>query len=173
MREGEGRSCVGFHHGRWLRFEVRRFAAAALMSFLFVAGVAHAHDPGLSVLELRIRQDHLAARVAFSATDAARVESGHLLEIQVDAKTLTPDSRERLVEASDVCFEFTYSLPPGAKVTLRSAAFDQLPSGHRQYLAIRDEANHLLFERILDAQARVIEISGPSAPEPTFGTFIA
>jgi hydrogenase/urease accessory protein HupE len=144
------------------------------MSFLFVAGVAHAHDPGLSALELRIRQDHLAARVAFSARDAARVESGHLLEIQVDAKTLTPDSRERLGEAGDVCFEFTYSLPPGATVTLRSAAFDQLPSGHRQYLAIRDEANHLLFERILDAQARVIEIPRSlSAPEPTFGAFVA
>src|SRR5215469_4276281 len=157
---------------RWLRSSrSRRFAG--WMSFSLVASVAQAHDPGLSASELRIRQGELTARVVFSATDAAQVESGHLLEIRANGQTIAPGTRERLIEASDVRFDFTYSLPAGATLTVRSAAFDQLPSGHRQYLTIRDDANHLVLERIVDAQAGEIEIPrSASRSRPAFDAFI-
>jgi len=144
------------------------------MSLLLVASVAQAHDPGLSASELRIRQGELTAQVVFSTTDAARVESGLPLEIRANGQTIAPDTRQRIIETSDVRFEFTYSLPPGATLTVRSAAFARLPSGHRQYLEIRDDANHVVLERIVDSQAGEIEIPGtPSRARPAFGAFIA
>jgi HupE/UreJ protein len=59
-------------------------------------------------------------------------------------------------------------------LTLRVGAFDQLPRGHRQYLAIRDEGNNMLLERILDGQAREVEVPrSASDRRPTFGAFVA
>jgi hydrogenase/urease accessory protein HupE len=144
------------------------------MSSLFVASVVQAHDPGLSASELRIQKGELTAEVAFSMTDAVRVESGHLLEIRADGQTIAPDTRERLVEDSDIRFKFTYSLPQAATLTVRSVAFDRLPSAHRQYLTIRDDANRLVLEQVLDVQAGEIEIPrSASHPQHTCGAFLA
>ncbi|HBZ72031.1 MAG TPA: hypothetical protein DEP35_20800 [Deltaproteobacteria bacterium] len=152
---------------------MRRVTAVVLAS-LFLASGARAHDPGLSAAEVQLGQGQLIARLTFAPTDAARLEGEHLLDIRADGAALAPVALERRVEPSDVRFELTYPLPRAATVTVGAAAFDQLASGHRQYLAIRDEGNHLLVERILDAQAREVEIPrNASARRTTFGAFVA
>jgi hydrogenase/urease accessory protein HupE len=144
-----------------------------LMCAVLLPGVARAHDPGLSAAALQLRPGQLVARFTFSGADAARFEDGHLVEILAEGQKLMPATLERRIEPKEVRFDLNYSLPPASTLTIRELAFDQLPSGHRQYFAIRDEGNNLLLERILDAQAREVEIR-PSAKQqpPTFSAFL-
>jgi len=155
------------------RFLVRGFIAGTLVSAVLAPGIAQAHDPGLSAAELRLRPGQLVARFTFSAMDAARFEEGHLLEVRAEGRRLVPATLERRIEPNDVRFDLSYSLPPAPTVTIRVLAFDQLPSGHRQYLALRDEGDNLLLERILDAQACEVEIPrSASEQRPTFSAFL-
>jgi hydrogenase/urease accessory protein HupE len=156
--EGEGNDFAGDTPPLGERFEVRGSVGLALVGLLLAPGMARAHDPGLSAAEVQIRKGQLIARLSVAPMDAARLGDWQLLEVRADGRTLAPTAFERRVEPNDVRFELAYALPPAATVRLRVAAFDQLPSGHRQYLTLRDEDNKLLLEQILDAQAREIEI---------------
>jgi len=153
---------------------VRRFVGLALIGLWLAPDVARAHDPGLSAAEVQVRHGQLIARLTLAPTDATHLGDRYPLEVRADGRNLAPTDFERRVEPNDVRFELAYPLPPAAAVTLCVTAFDQLPSGHRQYLTLRDENHNLLLERILDRKAREVEIPRSASDRPSrFRAFAA
>jgi hydrogenase/urease accessory protein HupE len=163
---------------------LRGWLAALFMS---VAGLARAHDPGLSTATLKVFPDRLEAEVIFARGD---VETLVLLDANHDGQ-LSPEELNRarpqleslLHSALSVLadgtalgvsessyrlddlnnFHITGIFPAQAAkvVAVASPLLKTLPRGHRQFVSLLDDQGATLAEALLSAEQNVIELDLP------------
>ena len=166
---------------RRCRYSWTGWLAALLIS---VAGVARAHDPGLSTAALKIFPDRLEAEVIFARAD---IEALVPLDANHDGKvspeewnraqpTLEPIVLEALnvrvndtaiaITASGFHFDENNNFHLGGTFAARSATtlivesplIKRLPRGHRQFISLLDDNGTALAEVLLSAENDVIEM---------------
>jgi hydrogenase/urease accessory protein HupE len=155
--------------GRWCRADV---LALLLTSVLTVT--ASAHDPGLSSLDVSLTASTLVARLSLSPRDAemaAALEpvgrfadaewagaavtldafARRTIELQIDGQRLSA-CRAKVKRAGDatVIVELTYARPIGSRLTVRSRVAEQLASGHRELVTVREPSGAVVSERMID-----------------------
>jgi HupE / UreJ protein len=134
----------------------------AALLVLLLSGAVLAHDPGLSVAEVRILPDRIVAEVSFASVDldSNHNVAEHLLEIKHDGEILklqnfsfqTPDA-----SSIHVILEFPNS--PATELHLSAIALEHLPRGHKQFIWVRDSEGKLLAERMLSAESKDLTIT--------------
>jgi hydrogenase/urease accessory protein HupE len=163
-----------------------RFGPAICLLLLLVilaTASAFAHDPGLSAAEVRLDGNKAVARLTFARGDIEivapmdadrdgrvtqpefEVVEGRLESLAKESFALSVDGEEAspsavavgLDESGAVHFELEFTLPQGAKLSLRSLLIGKLPRGHRQFLALRDVKGDSLGQRTLDASNNSFE----------------
>ena len=148
-----------------------------VVAFLFcLAGVARAHDPGLSAVNVRLSSTRVVVQLSIARVDVdnAIKLNAHssskiaddtadpkplmeafgqdAIELTVDDQPLTRRSVEIHPEASGaVVFEMTYDSHPGSRLRILSRALTLLPRGHRQYVSVVDDPGNKLAEKVLNA----------------------
>ena len=162
-----------------------------------LAGVARAHDPGLSSAEVRLAGGTLSAQLTFSRADVetlaaldadndgraggdeparARTRLDELaarsFEVRRDDELVAPVSSSASVDAGDA-IHFRLDFEPGSldRLTLRSTLLARLPRGHRQYLSLRGAGGEPLGERMLDAGADSFDVGADAARAAAPHTF--
>jgi hydrogenase/urease accessory protein HupE len=178
---------------------VTRPFTVLLIGMLCLARWAQAHDPGLSAADLRLEGQQIAAVLTFSRPDiellavldtdrngqvapnefstlrpALEQVARGALEVRLDGKQISPGKVDVDWDDSNaVHLRLGFPVRSGARLTLRSALMASLPPGHRQYMAVRDERENLLSERMLAANADGLEIDAvPAATSPSFREFL-
>ena len=165
----------------------KRFAlpVAAALSFLLLTGVdAHAHDPGLSAAEIRVKDSSIAVRLELSLPDVeplVKVDSnkdGQISgdELQSAAPQLENLARvsfaialdEKTVECSNVSVALAGSRgvsltaefvkTPASEVNVASLLFRRLPHGHRQYISVLSSSGEILAESLLDQSSPSLRV---------------
>ena len=144
--------------GQLLRLASRVIVGAAVA----LAGTARllAHDPGLSVLDIRIEQRQIVAVLSLAAADAAIVGGRDAFSKLIpDALQLSLDGRSISPSATTIWSDdngglhgrMLYDRPSGSRLVLRSTIVSHLARGHRELLSIRAPDGAVLSERMLDA----------------------
>jgi hydrogenase/urease accessory protein HupE len=154
-----------------------------LVLMILATASAFAHDPGLSAAEVRLDGNKAVARLTFARGDIEivapmdadrdgrvtqlefEVVEGRLESLAKESFALSVDGEEAspsavavgLDESGAVHFELEFTLPQGAKLSLRSLLIGKLPRGHRQFLALRDVKGDSLGQRTLDASNNSFE----------------
>ncbi len=145
-----------------------------VVAFLFcMAGIARAHDPGLSAVNVRLNSARVDVHLSIARSDvenAIRLNSHSniaddteapkqlmeafgqdALALTVDDQPLTRRSVEIHPEESGaVGFEIAYDLHPGSRLKILSRMFTLLPRGHRQYVSVVDAQRNKLGEKVLN-----------------------
>ena len=155
----------------------------ALIACVLSTTYAQAHDPGLSVANLRLKNSALAVDLQFASADIGglvpldknhdgRISSEELRSALPELQLLGDGSVEascdgaRLVQletefrtgpSGEVLFEMNFALPQCTQLSLQSMILKRLPAGHRQYLSLRDQRGNVLAERILDRSSNSFE----------------
>lgn len=155
----------------------------ALIFFFFLVGVARAHDPGLSAVNVRLSSGRVSVHLSIARVDldnAIKLNAHSSstiaddtaepktpmeafgqdpIELTVDNESLTHRSVEVHPEESGaVVFEITYDSHPGSRLRILSRMLTLLPRGHRQYVSVVDEPGHKLAEKVLDATDCELEL---------------
>jgi hydrogenase/urease accessory protein HupE len=144
---------------------------------LGLAATVHAHDPGLSSLELKVSASGIDARMSFSPRDAELAiqiaADGRLtaservllsrrlgafardaIELRMDGRLLSGTVEEVfIVSDATVVVRLTYPRVAGSRLTVRSQVADRLANGHRQLLAVRRTDGVLVGEQMLGGSA--------------------
>jgi hydrogenase/urease accessory protein HupE len=153
-----------------------------------LAARVHAHDPGLSGVEIRVESGQLSAHLMLTKEDTHRMTLAGdapsfeallpgALEISVDDKVVIPTSQKIETDDRDfVHISQSFGTVTGHRLRVRSALFPHLPRSHRQYLAVLQDGQKI-GEQMLDAEqsALAVTLSGiatPPAKPPTFGEFL-
>jgi hydrogenase/urease accessory protein HupE len=155
----------------------------ALSLLLLAAVSAFAHDPGLSLLELKVGPQGLTAQTTFargeiallvpldldrngtitpSEFDAARPQLEALardaLILQLDGKPLAPAAAAAaLVEGDALQLALNFPAPTGERLKITSPLLARLARGHRQFLTIRDASGDTRSQFLLDANNQAFE----------------
>ena len=161
-----------------------------LVLMILATASAFAHDPGLSAAEVRLDGNKAVARLTFARGDIEIVApmdadrdgrvtqpefemvEGRLESLAKESFALSVDGEEAspsavavgLDESGAVHFELEFTLPQGAKLSLRSLLIGKLPRGHRQFLALRDVKGDSLGQRTLDASNNSLECDLAALP---------
>ena len=164
-----------------------------VVAFLFcLAGVARAHDPGLSAVNVRLSSTGVAVQLSIARGDVdnaiklltvsrskiagdtadpkppVEVFAQNAIELTVDGQPLGSRSVEIHPEASGaVVFEIIYDSHPGSRLRIISRMFTLLPRGHRQYVSVVDDLGNKLAEKVLDAADSELELERSSTMRPT------
>ena len=119
---------------------------------LLLSGSALAHDPGLSVADVRILEDRIVAEVSFAASDVEQLDS-HLLTLRTDKGELRLRSFNRSSsDANSVHFLLEFSGSTAAELQISAPVLAHLPRGHKQFCSVYDRNGRLLAERMLSAE---------------------
>jgi len=119
-----------------------------------------AHDPGLSLLDVRIEPRQIVAVLSLAGGDAALVGGRDAFStLAHDALQLSLDGRSILPSATSIWSDdsggmhgrMIYDRPSGSRLALRSTVMSHLARGHRQLLTIHGPDGVVLSERMLDA----------------------
>ncbi len=133
----------------------------ATLFVLLTATTARAHDPGLSSSRLEVRSDAIVAALCFNNSDLAaslgidldgdgalderelRAGRDAVVEFATRAVRLTGSDAEtpivtsmQLAENDDVVLAIRAARPSGESLRYSLDAFDDLPRGHRHYVAV-------------------------------------
>ena len=200
LRPAASAGVVGVTGTAWFRHLVP--AVCLLIACCLWASQAHAHEIGLSVVDLRVDDERLNVQLTFAqsevealvsdegiagkrkpaATDSSR--SG-LEALAVTALELTLD--ERILHASEVVvqpepnntiqFRLSFPASTGSRLGVKSMLPARLTPGHRQFLVVRNKAGQTLAERILDGKSNTVEVElarsiSPQAGPGSFGQFL-
>lgn len=154
-----------------------------------LAGTVHAHDPGLSVADVRITDHQIEASLTFARRDIESLitidtnRDGLATPAEIDAvlphlRTLANSFIEisagnRQIAAQGVAikpdqsdalhFEVHFLRKEDLLFIVGMPILKKLARGHRQYMSVRDKKNDLVAERILNADNLVFEIDTTSA----------
>lgn len=146
---------------------------------LVLACPAHAHDPGLSVAELKVGDSLIAVHLTYARRDIEAIipidtdgdgavsvaefasARPHLerfgsgaIEISVDEQRLSAEPAAIELDDSDALhFRLALRLQAGSRIGISVPIITTLARGHRQYLSVRDENGQLLAERLLSPAA--------------------
>ncbi len=169
--------------------------------WLGVTFAAQAHDPGLSAVSIQLGTTNLTASLTVARGDVealASVDADHdgrisqpeldakraLLEVvaldafemSVDGHALTPAKAWLELDSNDaIRFQLLFPRPGTGKLNIRSSVISRLPRGHRQYISVRDEAQKVLAEQILDSAHDSLPVQlaeAPAAQPHSFGQFL-
>ena len=159
---------------------LKKLVVAAILLFC-LAGVARAHDPGLSAVNVRLNSTRVAVHISIARSDVENaiklntyskiaddtvgpkqlVEAfgQDAFELKVDDQPLTSRSVEiRPEESGAVGFEISYDSHPGSRLKIASRMFTLLPRGHRQYVSVVDDLGNKLNEKVLDSADCELEV---------------
>jgi hydrogenase/urease accessory protein HupE len=173
-----------------------------IVLLLLAAGVARAHEPGLSSADFRTVPSGLELVLTFAVGDmdstflldndsdskVSQLEfsyakprlakfAAQAAEVVIDGKTLTAgEPALRMDELNNIEFIIRYPDALGSNFVYRCAAFSQLPRGHRQFATVKDASDKIIAEKLLDAQNDRLKMPGDqigSAPQrKTFFGFL-
>ena len=126
-----------------------------------LSGSAMAHDPGLSVVDIRVLENRIVAEVSFAPSDVEGIQ-------QLESRLLTVGSGERNAEllsfshsqsdAKSVHFLLEFARPDADELRISAPVLANLSRGHKQFCSVYDEKNRLLAERMLSAEANDLAI---------------
>jgi hydrogenase/urease accessory protein HupE len=127
-----------------------------------LAGTASllAHDPGLSVLDIRIEQRQIVAVLSLGGADAVIVGgrdafstlTHDALQLSLDGRPISPAATSVWSdESGGLHGRMRYDRTSGSRLVVRSAIVTHLARGHRELLSIRAPDGVVLSERMLDA----------------------
>jgi hypothetical protein len=145
-------------------------AAACIAAALYLAlpATARAHDPGLSLLDVRVEPHRIIAALTLAVPDAALAESdsGSLerfalesIALLVDDRRLTSAVESRMADGEDgIRLTLSFDRGAGSRLTARSAVPAKLARGHRQLLTVRANDGTQLAERMIDARMSAIDV---------------
>ena len=146
-----------------------------LLGLLF-AGPALAHDPGLSVVDLRFKDDQLLAHLTFARPDIGPLlPRSDFLEVKVDGSSAVARQISTQFNSSTALEVWMrFALQSGRCVAIRSPVLGDLALGHRQYLAVRDTNGGLFTQQMLSASNDRIELSLSAVhpASPPFSMFL-
>jgi hydrogenase/urease accessory protein HupE len=148
----------------------------------------HAHDPGLSGVEIRVESGQLSAYLMLTKEDTHRMmQAGDVTSFEAllsDALEITLDDKPVIlasekIETDDrevVHIRQSFGTVTGHRLGVRSTLFAHLPRNHRQYLAVMQDSQKI-GEQMLDAEHSTLAvtlagIATPPATPPTFGEFL-
>ena len=166
---------------------------AVLLMVLVLASArpAWAHDPGLSVATAKLADGKLSIHLALARSDLERLvpldadHDGRISEAEFQAAmpqlkwkaresfVVTSAGRElRAVEGAiqrddrdGVHFNMDFPGTTEGQLIIRSGLLDDLPRGHRQFLALRDGQNVVLAEQMLDANNNSFAFQLAASPQ--------
>lgn len=119
-----------------------------------------AHDPGLSLLDVRIEPRQITAVLSLAGGDATLVGgrdafsklTQDALQLSLDGRTISPSATSIWFdESGGLHGRLLYDRGVGSRLVLRSTVAGHLPRGHRELLSIRAPDGAVLLERMLDA----------------------
>lgn len=139
-----------------------------------VPATARAHDPGLSLLDVRIEPHRIGAALSLAVADAKLIESGsgslerfalESIALLVDGRRLTGVVESRQTDGEDgLRITLSFDRGAGSRLSVVSAAPANLARGHRQLLTVRTDGGEVLTQRMLDAASGAVEVDlGPAA----------
>lgn len=180
---------------------VLRRARGATLSFLAAVLLAlspplHAHDPGLSTLQIQLCPDRTEATLTFAIRDAGTLIQSFsglgtsttaggrealeaslakladtALQLKFDASRPAPgEATVTLDDANNASLHFTIPQVPTGQLTIRSSWLARLPGGHRQFLTVQSTAGLPLAERLLSAREDTLVIEIPATATPPSAT---
>lgn len=126
-----------------------------------LSGSALAHDPGLSVAEVRILDDRIVAVVSFAPGDVEGLQQleSNLLTIEKDGRKLELRSfGSTFSDANSVHFQLEFAATKAGELRISAPVLVRLSRGHKQFCSVYDENNRLLAERMLDAETADLTI---------------
>ena len=129
---------------------------------------AHAHDPGLSSLDLHITSSRIIATLSLAPMDVGAIEDRgetlrafavDVIEVRVDGIRL-PGAVERHAVDADTGSRvvLVFDRAAGSRLSVGSGVPARLAFGHRQLLTIRGADDRVLAERMLDAREHGIDL---------------
>jgi hydrogenase/urease accessory protein HupE len=159
------------------------------LAALAVPLTLRAHQPGLSMLAVQVREDGVAVHLTLARADAERLypldadrngtvssnefEQARLVleelsfstvELTEGGKPLSPGSPTvRLDESDAVHFEFEFAAAGSGELRLRSLILPRLPADHRQYFTAYDQQRALLGAWLLEQKHDAVVLPRGSA----------
>ena len=129
---------------------------------------AHAHDPGLSVLTLRLGATEISARLIISESETAAVPARGPVRLVCDGRELTasPYSINITTNGQDVVWNFSWARLAGRELEIYGVALATLPRGHRQFVKVVDEKDAPLSTTLLSAEQARLRVTLPAAAAP-------
>jgi hydrogenase/urease accessory protein HupE len=179
-----------------------RFLSAlnSLIFSLVLIVPAHAHDPGLSAIDIIPSRENLSVHLSFARGDieslmpvdadrnvqlseqelaAARPQLESLcreaIEISIDDTRLTPNSVDISTDDGNaIHFKMLFTRATGSALKLRSALLARLPFGHKQFLTLRGSSDEARGAKLLDIKNDLYSLDlGAIAEQPqTFRDFL-
>jgi hydrogenase/urease accessory protein HupE len=165
----------------------------AWMLVIVTAVSTFAHDPGLSVAQITLKDSGIAAGLTFareeiaalvsmdsdhdgqvtqSEFDAARAQleviASQVLIVSVDGKALTPTKVSSILgESNALHLNLTFPAKAAGRLSISAPLLARLARGHRQFLTIRDATGKKLSEKMLDGNnsSYVNDLAGLIAPD--------
>jgi hypothetical protein len=156
----------------------RRRARLGFLLAMAASSPLSAHEPGLSTTVCEIDEVEIRLTVGISPADlpslAPAADQAGLLRAAPSLWALTGDRGTLAVRAATVTrdpenglvLNLAFGRPAGSHLSLRFAAFDRLPAGHRDYFSWMD-GGAVQAAQLLDAQHPQITLALPAAgPRP-------
>jgi hypothetical protein len=148
--------------------------------WLAVAGtVVHAHDPGLSSLDVSVEGARVSVVLAMSASDVALVANGderrlqlsqlarEAIRLSIDGRTMTAGSVEVTLDDGGARVHLAFDVSPAEQQTRRlqieSDVPDRVSRGHREMLVVKT-GDRLLTEQLLDNRSGPVTIDVATTP---------
>jgi hypothetical protein len=160
-----------------------RAAALAAAAFCLVGPrAAHAHDPGLSFLDVRVTALRIEATLSLSAADA-KVAIGHTggsldafasqsLVVRSDGIALRGRIEARSMDQDAAIVRVSFDGAAGSRLAIASDVPRRLAVGHRELVTVRGANGTLLAERMTDVHdsETTIDLAGQRKPQRTQNT---
>jgi hydrogenase/urease accessory protein HupE len=132
-------------------------------------GVAFAHDPGLSALDVQVLPGRIAATVSLAAGDARTFAGGsgaELAALVLDAVDIRLDGvrmpgrieRSATEGETGTIVVVTFDRGNGSRLVVRSGIPARLARGHRELLTVRGSNGAVMAERMLDGRDNEIDL---------------
>jgi len=176
----------------------------AIIFLLSYAPFSAAHDPGLSSTDVVIKTQGMDAKITFSVQDvealvpmdsdqdaevtaaeqdtakpkiAAWVEQG--LQLTLDGQVIQPSAAGVVSfdEQNNAHIDLHYAQTPSKQLQLQANFLSKLPSGHKQFVTLKNEAGQGIAEKMLSqanntiAQTFPVAATSNDTETPTASTF--
>lgn len=158
------------------RSALASFAACLLL--VAVPLMARAHDPGLSVARVLLREDAVEARIDLDLSDASSAPlDARALALRLDGRPLAPSWIEPLPGTDGgAALRLVFPRAAHGRLTIEATLLTRLPPGHKQVLRVERGEGVLLAEALLSAESPslALDLRAQQAPRgPLAGYFRA
>jgi hydrogenase/urease accessory protein HupE len=128
---------------------------------------ALAHDPGLSVLDVRLEPERIVATLALAEADARIPLERESLELALDGVHMQGAVEQRgRDEKNGVRVVLAFARHSGSRLTVRSLVPRQLGSGHRELVTVASNDGRVLAQRMLGGGDEELSVDLTAAEAP-------